>query len=340
MKTMRYAIAGFGSVAKLHALASYQAALYFQSAVVPKLVGVMSRHPAESPLPFVKHYTDLAAMTEEGKPDFLDLCMPHYLREEAVAFAAERGLPLYCEKPLAADLAGATRLAALAAEIPTAMAFEYRFLPAVTLMKRHLREIAPLFDFKARFLHDSYLLPRPKTWRMTTENGGGALLDLGVHFLDLLSYLLGPLTYQSGSKGIYFKERNEVDEFGAMRLTSPLCCGTLEVSRIHATESGGETITLYGEQGSLTLDLKRPYELKRYLLAERETTLLRADDALLAALLYPAPRNSLGFYQDAHTSALLHFARYLYTGQEDPLIATFDDGLAAQALLAPLLETE
>lgn len=338
MKTLRYAIAGFGAVARSHAMAAYQGALQFEQEVVPVLTGLMSRSPKESPLPGVKHYTDLNQLVQECKPDFLDLCMPHHLRREAVAFAAERGLPVYCEKPLANSLQTAQELALLAAEIPTAMAFEYRFIPAVTLMKRHLELIGDLIDFKAYFLHDSYLLPRAKTWRMTAENGGGALLDLGVHMLDLLAYLLGPLHYLGGEKGIQFPERNEVDEFGRMELASPLCTGTLEVSRIHATEGSGKTITLYGERGTLFIDIERPYEMVHYDLAERQTTLYRADNELLAELMYPAPRNSLGFYQDAHTCSLLHFARFLYTGEEDPLIATFEDGLKAQALLAEILE--
>ncbi len=338
MKTLRYAIAGFGAVARSHALASYQAALQFPDEIVPKLTGVMSRTPKEAPLPGVAHYTDLAAMTDACKPDFLDLCIPHHLRKEAVAFAAERGLPIYCEKPLAHTYAAAEELANLAADLPTAMAFEYRFLPAVTLMKENLALIGDLLDFKAYFLHDSYLLPRPKSWRMTAENGGGALLDLGVHMLDLLAYLLGPLHYLDGEKGIHFAKRNEVDEFGRMELACPLCTGTLEVSRIHATEGSGKTITLYGERGSLTLDLERPYEIRHYDLAQRQTTILRADDDLLTDLMYPTPRNTLGFYQDAHTCALMHFARFLYTGEEDPLLPTFDDGLAAQRILAQILE--
>lgn len=337
MKTLRYAIAGFGGVARHHALAGYQAALQFEGEVVPVLAGLMSRTPKESPLPGIRHYTDLATMVQECRPDFLDLCMPHHLRREAVEFSARRGLPLYCEKPLADSLESAEELAAMMADIPNAMAFEYRFLPAVTLMKQNLSLIGDLIDFKAYFLHDSYLLPRPKTWRMTAENGGGALLDLGVHLLDLLAYLLGPLHYLDGEKGIQFPERNEVDEFGRMELASPLCTGTLEVSRIHATEGSGKTITLYGERGNLTLDMERPYELIHYDLARRQTTILRADNALLTELMYPTPRSSLGFYQDAHTCSLLHFARFLYTGKEDPLIATAEDGLAAQALLAEIL---
>lgn len=338
MKALRYAIMGFGGVARHHALASYQASLQFEGEVIPVLAGLMSRSPKESPLAGIRHYTDAKTMVRDCKPDFLDLCMPHHLRRDAVQFAAERGLPVYCEKPLANNLAAAEELASLASEIPTAMAFEYRFFPAVTLMKQNLGLIGNLIDFKAYFLHDSYLLPRPKTWRMTAENGGGSLLDLGVHLLDLLAYVLGPLQYLDGEKGIQFPDRNEVDEFGRMELASPLCTGTIETSRIHATEGSGKIITLYGETGSLTLDMERPYELVHYDLASRTTTVLRANNDLLAELMYPAPRNSLGFYQDAHTCSLLHFARFLYTGEPDPLIATFEDGLAAQALLAEILE--
>ena len=272
MKTLNYAIAGFGAVARNHAMAAYQGALQFEHEVVPVLTGLMSRTPKESPLPGIRHYTDLETMVQECRPDFLDLCMPHHLRREAVEFAAGRGLPIYCEKPLANNLENAEELAAMTAEIPTAMAFEYRYFPAVTLMKQNLGLIGELFDFKAYFLHDSYLLPRPKTWRMTEENGGGALLDLGVHLVDLLAYILGPLQYQSGEKYIQFPERNEVDEFGRLELISPLCTGTIEASRIHATEGSGKTITLYGEKGNLTLDMERPYELTHYDLASRQAT--------------------------------------------------------------------
>lgn len=338
MKTLNFAIAGFGAVAKTHALAPYQSALFGLSEVVPVLTGLMSRSPKESPLAGVKHYTDLALLLEEARPDFLDLCMPHHLRRETVAFCAEHGLPIYCEKPLAESLRTARELVTLAGDLPTAMAFEYRCSPAVNLMKENLHLIGDLLDFKAYFLHDSYLLPRPKVWRMTAENGGGALLDLGVHMLDLLAYILGPLHYLSGEKDIRFPDRNEVDEIGRMELASPLCTGTLEVSRIHATEGSGKTITLYGTTGSLFIDLEQPYELRHYDLASRQTTILRASNEFLQELMYPAPRNSLGSYQDAHTCSILHFTRALYTGEEDPLISTFADGLAAQKLLAEILE--
>ncbi|MBQ8600827.1 MAG: Gfo/Idh/MocA family oxidoreductase [Clostridia bacterium] len=338
MKAVPYTIVGFGGVGKNHALAACQAALYFPGEWIPQLAGVMNRTPHAAPLPGVPHFTDLAKMTGECKPAFLDLCMPHHLRKDAFLFAAEHRLPVYCEKPLADTLRTAEELAEIAKDLPVGLAFVYRYLPAVSLMKENLSLIGNPIDFKAVFFHDSYLLPRPKTWRMTCENGGGALLDLGVHFLDLLAYLLGPLTYESGDKGIYFKDRNEVEEFGRMVLKAPICSGTLEVSRIHATEEGGKTVTLYGERGSLFIDLEKPYELRHYDLASRTTQILRASDAFLSALLYPAPRNSLGFYQDAHTCSLMHFARLVATGEPDPLLPTLQDGLAAQKLLAQILE--
>ena len=138
------------------------------------------------------HRSDTVRLGLEAMAD-LDGCMflpgdQPLLRRETVAFCAEHGLPIYCEKPLAESLRTAQELVTLAGDLPTAMAFEYRCSPAVNLMKENLHLIGDLLDFKAYFLHDSYLLPRPKVWRMTAENGGGALL-VG-HYVDDIGFFL------------------------------------------------------------------------------------------------------------------------------------------------------
>ena len=54
-----------------------------------------------------KHYTDYRAMLDEADLDVVSVCVPNALHPEIAIAVLEAGLHVCCEKPLAADLAGA-----------------------------------------------------------------------------------------------------------------------------------------------------------------------------------------------------------------------------------------
>jgi len=70
--------------------------------------------------------------------------------------------------------------------------YSYRFLDTVASLRQHLPSIGAVRSVSAEF-HNIYGPGAEKTWFFNRElSGGGALIDLGVHLLDLALWLLEP----------------------------------------------------------------------------------------------------------------------------------------------------
>jgi predicted dehydrogenase len=104
---------------------------------------------------------------------------------------------VYCEKPLALNGEEARQIAAAAEKqgVQVGLTFNFRFVPALMRARRLIEEglLGEVYSFRAEYLHTGYQDPaRPMSWRMRRElSGGGALVDLGSHVIDLVRHLLG-----------------------------------------------------------------------------------------------------------------------------------------------------
>ena len=112
---------------------------------------------------------------------------------ELARAVAEAGKHLYLEKPVAVSVEDGRRAldAAEAAGIVAAMGFNFRFLPLYRNARRRLREgvIGRVVAVRTRFSEpvDAERMP---AWKRRRDSGGGALLDLGSHHIDLLRWML------------------------------------------------------------------------------------------------------------------------------------------------------
>lgn len=114
---------------------------------------------------------------------------------ETVA-AAEAGKHVVCEKPMATDAAECRRMieACDANGVQLAIAYYRRYYPATNKLKELLAAGAIGRPLQAAIDTAGYYHPAkddPKYWRVSGLGGGGALMDIGSHRLDILCWLLG-----------------------------------------------------------------------------------------------------------------------------------------------------
>ncbi len=144
-----------------------------------------------------RSYADLAAFMADPEIDAVYVAGPvdRHLPETLAAAAA--GKHVLCEKPMALDAAEGNRMVAACREagVQFAVAYYRRYLPQMQRVKRLLEERAIGQVILARVTFATWIDLAPtdtKYWRaVKARSGGGPLMDLGSHYLDLLRYFLG-----------------------------------------------------------------------------------------------------------------------------------------------------
>ena len=121
---------------------------------------------------------------------------PNHLHAPIVAACARAGKAVLCEKPMATTLADAAAMveACEAAGVPYATAFDQRFHPAHRWLRERVAD-GTLGTIAQARIHYACWLPGDwagDNWRVDPQRaGGGALIDLAPHGVDLLEVLLG-----------------------------------------------------------------------------------------------------------------------------------------------------
>ena len=269
---------GFGSMGKLHTLAWRALPSIYPDMPAFRLVAVCtkSRESAEAALReggFARSHATIEELVADPEVSVIDCVLPNDAHKAAISAALSAGKHIYCEKPLALSGAEARELAALAAASRgrLGITFNYRFLPAIMRAKRLLDEgvLGEIYSFEFEYLHSGYQdSTRPLTWRMRKEmSGGGALVDLGAHIIDLARYLLGEFAEVAALTKTWVAERplhKGSEEKGAVtvddaawvtaRLASG-ALGTLVVSRFATGAADDLRFRIEGSKGALRFDL-------------------------------------------------------------------------------------
>lgn len=134
---------------------------------------------------------DAGELLSRDDVDAVLVTAPSGLHAELAVGVAEAGRHLYLEKPLATSLADGERVvaAARAAGIVAAIGFNRRFHPAIRRARSVVRTggIGRVSHVRTTFTDPGQNLP---AWKLARADGGGALLDLASHHVDLLRFLL------------------------------------------------------------------------------------------------------------------------------------------------------
>jgi len=118
--------------------------------------------------------------------------------------AAQRGLAIFCEKPLATDLAGATAMADTVRRsgVVNQVGLVLRFSPAFCWLRHLISEPEAGRVMGVIFRDDQYIPLQgmyQSTWRGDPERAGsGALLEHSIHDVDIIESMAGPIATVSG----------------------------------------------------------------------------------------------------------------------------------------------
>lgn len=126
--------------------------------------------------------------------DGIVIATPSALHARQSAEALERGLHVFCQKPLARTAADAARVIETARRVDRALGVDlsYRRTRAAEAVRTSVRsgELGRVFAVDLEF-HNAYGPDRPWFYRRS-QAGGGCLMDLGTHLLDLALWILEP----------------------------------------------------------------------------------------------------------------------------------------------------
>ena len=138
------------------------------------------------------------AMIDAGGIDAVVIASPADAHAAATRAAITAGLHVLVEKPLTADPVAAAELVRLAAEsgLTCATVSQRRFEPAHHYLHDQLRAgaLGRLISIEAElhwYRDPAYYAERP--WRDQAAQGGGSLVNQGIHSLDLMLFLAGPV---------------------------------------------------------------------------------------------------------------------------------------------------
>ena len=352
-----FGLAGFGMIGRTH-LAAIQANLALhEGSVNAKPAALFTRRPAECEnLPFEKIYTSLPDLLMDENVKVLDICTPNNLHATEAEAGFGSGKGVYCEKPLSGEYSEAERLCLLAEQtgLPNQCALTMRFRPMVNRMKDLLEAgvIGRPVHFRTSYFHSSYLsADRPMTWRQDIAiSGGGAVMDLGIHVLDLIRYFLGDVKRLRSVSRILHRERttkeglavpNNTDEYmQAVLETESGVLGTMECSRISGSSLEDNIFEIFGSKGSLLLHGKSFCDLTINA-EDKEARFINTPGKMEKELrpLLPDSRQTLGTFIDSHAAAIKNMANWAAGRAPFSGTPVFAEALKAQALVHACLRS-
>ncbi|MEY4753144.1 MAG: hypothetical protein RJA44_819 [Pseudomonadota bacterium] len=142
-----------------------------------------------------RRHADLAALLAEGAPDVISICTPNKFHKDLTLQALAAGCHVLCEKPMAMNAAEGEEMLAAAARAGKRLMinFSYRFSAQSRALKAQVDAgFFGDFYFGRSVWHRRRGMPGFGGWFGSKAlAGGGPLIDLGVHRLDLALWLMG-----------------------------------------------------------------------------------------------------------------------------------------------------
>jgi predicted dehydrogenase len=287
-KNLNIGMVGYGFMGRAHSNAWRRVSNFFDTGYQPVLKAVAARDKAKaeafaSMWGYESVETDWRKLVERKDIDAIDICVPNDLHAEIAIAAAKAGKMVLCEKPLARTAKEALPMvrAVERAGVPNTVWYNYRRVPAVSLIKQVVEEgkLGKIFHYRANFLQDWTISPDvPQggtgTWRLDVKAAGsGVTGDLLAHCIDTAIWINGSIAKVSAMTETFVKERMHAltrkkekvgidDAAAVLARYSNGSIGTFESTRYARGHKALYTLEINGERGSFMWDLHEMNHVK------------------------------------------------------------------------------
>jgi myo-inositol 2-dehydrogenase/D-chiro-inositol 1-dehydrogenase len=363
--TLNIGLVGYGFMGRTHSNAFHQAPRFFDLPRIPVLKAVAARNE-ERVRTFAQNWgyesftTDWRELVNRKDIDLIDIASPNDTHHDIAIAAAKAGKMVMCEKPLGrnAKEAEAMTAAVEGAGVPNTVWYNYRRVPAVTMIKQLVDEgkLGRIFHYRAKFLQDwtiSKDLPQggEGLWRLDVGvAGSGVTGDLLAHNIDTALWLNGPIAEVSAMTETFVKERThtltgKIEPVGIDDASAFLArfangsLATFEATRYARGHKALYTLEINGEHASAFWDLHDLHRIQYFDHADegrvrgwRNIHVTDGDQPYMKHWWVPGLQ--IG-YEHTFTHQFADFVEALDKGKSLP--PTFRDGLATDRVTDAVL---
>ncbi|MCQ2432922.1 MAG: Gfo/Idh/MocA family oxidoreductase [Clostridia bacterium] len=323
MKT-KFGIVGTGTIAAFHAKAirSLPRACLYGAADADEL-----RAEQFAKEHICRAYPDFDAMLSDPELDAVCICTPSGLHPEQAARALRAGKHVVLEKPMALDTASAAMLAEEAEESGSRLTVvsQLRFTDSARYARQLLSEDAfgrlSMVCLSMNYWRSpEYYAANP--WRGTRRfDGGGALMNQGIHGIDLLQFLLGPARVISASANTVTHKIEVEDTLCALVSFDCGAMGTITASTC-AYPGFDRRLEIFGDRGHLVM---RESEIEELIIDGNEVSCQNTEPKTSSA------GNPTQIPWELHARQIDNLIDAVRTGTS--LVSTARDGLLAVQMI-------
>ena len=213
-KTYKVGLIGLGGIAKGAHMTAYQRmdnveVVAICDIVPEKIENFKEQFNLPADIPSFTDYRDL--LNFEGL-DYVDICTPNYLHSIIAVDALEKGLNVFTEKPDAVSVEEVTRMKnAAETSGKTLMAMRNnRHRNTAKYLKKYIADgkMGDIYCGRCGWIRRRGIPGKGGWFTTKAQSGGGPLIDLGVHMIDLAIWLMGNPTPVAVSGCTYTKFAN------------------------------------------------------------------------------------------------------------------------------------
>ncbi|HIE14047.1 TPA: Gfo/Idh/MocA family oxidoreductase [Candidatus Bathyarchaeota archaeon] len=187
----------------------------------------------------VEWFKDYVEMLEKADIDAVCICTPHFLHYPMACMSLQFEKHVLVEKPMSITVSEADEMinVALRKNLKIGVVFQNRLNPVAIKVKeiieRNLKKIYRVSMEACFFRSQAYYNSDPWRGKWATE-GGGVLINQGIHHLDLLQWLVGKPVKLQGQIGTLIHKIEVEDVASATILFEGGSHGVIQLSTIDA----------------------------------------------------------------------------------------------------------